>query len=314
MNNMGLLEDNPDDRSTWTFCLRRLLSPFLIFLTVFGLLYFLLLVLICFSQVGLQPKIWNVLMLAPAAVGLGNLLGFLYGTFGDEEQKFKPVFAVFNGLIGGAALADLAKENGVIRGFFGAMAFSCGIPDGSGFLLVVIVPFFAVGFLMLYPTKVLMLNPLTRLANPEWAETKKAFVNQGVGGKYRTPPAMAAPGSQPSVPDDPQKNQWGAQPEANGRRLSATVDCLPGQSEWFRVRLRVESTDPAHPLKGTVCFHLHPTFRNTEPIVEVVRGVAEYVVVAWGAFTVGAEADDGQTKLELDLADLPQAPREFRSQ
>jgi hypothetical protein len=32
-----------------------------------------------------------------------------------------------------------------------------------------------------------------------------------------------------------------------------------------------------------------------------------------GAFTVGVAADDGNTRLELDLAQLPDAPEMFRS-
>lgn len=42
----------------------------------------------------------------------------------------------------------------------------------------------------------------------------------------------------------------------------------------------------------------------------MVENVAKLTVVAFGAFTVGAEADDG-TKLELDLISVPGGPTEF---
>jgi hypothetical protein len=36
-------------------------------------------------------------------------------------------------------------------------------------------------------------------------------------------------------------------------------------------------------------------------------------LTAWGAFTVGVLADEGRTKLELDLSELEDAPEDFRS-
>ena len=62
-----------------------------------------------------------------------------------------------------------------------------------------------------------------------------------------------------------------------------------------------------------VQFFLHDTFRNQRPVVTVGSdGVAELKLRAWGAFTVGALADEGQTKLELNLEELETAPQEFR--
>lgn len=61
-------------------------------------------------------------------------------------------------------------------------------------------------------------------------------------------------------------------------------------------------------------FFLHPTFHgNDRPVVAVTPGgTADLALTAWGAFTVGAIADNGATKLELDLAELPAAPAEFK--
>lgn len=89
------------------------------------------------------------------------------------------------------------------------------------------------------------------------------------------------------------------------RKLSARVDNIPNDSYFRRLILRVEPTDPTNfPLTDRVTFHLHPTF--AKPVIEVrpTDSVAEINLVAYGAFTVGAEADSGKTKLEYDIAEL----------
>lgn len=114
--------------------------------------------------------------------------------------------------------------------------------------------------------------------------------------------------------NDPQKGQWGGINERNGRKLSATVKPTVGREDLYDVVLKVESTDAANPLSGTIKFHLHPTFFNSNPIIFVQDGKAELKLVAWGAFTVGAEADNGDTQLELDLAEEKWGfPEEFRN-
>ncbi len=113
--------------------------------------------------------------------------------------------------------------------------------------------------------------------------------------------------------DDPWKEQFGGKPVNGTRELEADVKSL-GSGGFYRVRLRVRSREPERdPLRGTVQFFLHDSFEHDRPVVTVgPRGVAELALDAWGAFTVGALADDGRTKLELDLAELESAPREFR--
>jgi hypothetical protein len=114
-------------------------------------------------------------------------------------------------------------------------------------------------------------------------------------------------------PEDPQKGHWGGERRRNGRILHATVTRVPQNREWFTVRLEVRSLDPErNPLTGRVRFHLHPSFHPAEVEVPVAGSVAILERVAWGAFTVGAEADGGETPLELDLAELDEAPAEFR--
>jgi hypothetical protein len=111
-------------------------------------------------------------------------------------------------------------------------------------------------------------------------------------------------------PEDPQRGRWGGLPERDNRRLSATV--TPLDNGWFKVRLEVRSTDEArYPLRGTVRFHLHDTFKKPRVDVMARNGVAAHEVDAFGPFTVGAEADGQKTALELDLATVEGAPARF---
>jgi hypothetical protein len=113
------------------------------------------------------------------------------------------------------------------------------------------------------------------------------------------------------APDDVQRGCWGGSNETNGRRLSASIMSVAGTTEWFRVRLWVEALPGAAPLTDAVVFHLHPTFPEPNPVVMPVDGFAALERLTYGAFTVGAEADGGRTRLELDLAAIEDAPRAF---
>lgn len=127
--------------------------------------------------------------------------------------------------------------------------------------------------------------------------------------------ALAADSIQPgNNPGDPWKNQFGGESEVNHRQLQARVSKIAGSSDLYSIELRVFSTLPEHdPLRGAVQFFLHPTFNNDKPVISVgPSGVAELKLTAWGAFTVGALADEGATRLELDLSELNSAPMEFR--
>ena len=113
----------------------------------------------------------------------------------------------------------------------------------------------------------------------------------------------------PVNPDDPHHGQWGRK-SSNGRRtLSADVREL--SESWFGIVLSVDGTTGA-PLLTPVTFHLHPTFKPPTREVEPVDGRATLTLGAWGAFTVGVEADAGATHLELDLASDSRFPEPFR--
>jgi len=116
-----------------------------------------------------------------------------------------------------------------------------------------------------------------------------------------------------SVPDDPWKGVFGKS-ENGSRKLEAKV-IQGANAGCYRVYLRLRSLNPeANPLKGSVQFFLHDTFANSKPVVAVgPNGIAELTLDAWGAFTVGAIADSGLTRLELDLAEIEESPSSFKS-
>lgn len=118
-----------------------------------------------------------------------------------------------------------------------------------------------------------------------------------------------------NIPDDPWKGVFGGKSidKEKGRLLSAQVEELKSSPGWYSVTLSVTSLPKHPPLEGSVRFFIHDTFPNNRPTVYVAGGVAVLRLKAWGAFTVGVLADDGKTKLELDLANLESAPDEFRS-
>ncbi|MBW8807540.1 MAG: hypothetical protein JF591_01650 [Lysobacter sp.] len=110
---------------------------------------------------------------------------------------------------------------------------------------------------------------------------------------------------------DPNLGRFGGAPIARERELSAQVQPLDEAGTTCAVTIRVRSLDPARPLTGTVTIHLHPTFHSMVREVPVVGGEAELRIVAAGVFTIGAEADGGATRLELNLATLPDLPAAF---
>jgi hypothetical protein len=131
------------------------------------------------------------------------------------------------------------------------------------------------------------------------------------GGLRRLPDGMAnlLPDTAAFDPDDPLRGQWGGSPTANGRVLEARISELA--PTWFDVELTVSSTSN-EPLAGVVSFHLHPTLQPSLRPVKVVDGAARLRLQMWGASTVGVSADEGRTRLELDLAAIPGAPEWFR--
>lgn len=111
---------------------------------------------------------------------------------------------------------------------------------------------------------------------------------------------------------DQQKGKWGGLSESNDRRLRVENVEEYGNS-WCTFDLVVEAKENATaPLSGMVVFHLHQTFHPDTVAMLVVDGKAKLTEKAYGSFTVGVEADDGATKLELDLSEVEDFPEWFR--
>ncbi|MBS1913516.1 MAG: hypothetical protein JST22_16130 [Bacteroidetes bacterium] len=115
---------------------------------------------------------------------------------------------------------------------------------------------------------------------------------------------------------DPAKGRFGGLADRDGWRIGATVTPVDSSRTFFRVTLEVTASDEAQVMSNQVAIHLHPTFKPDVVTAELGpdRTLA-YTFQSLGAFTVGVEANNGKTLLELDLADpalVPNAPQEFR--
>jgi hypothetical protein len=114
-------------------------------------------------------------------------------------------------------------------------------------------------------------------------------------------------------PRDPQKGQWGGLSTRNGWRLTADVTTI--EDDWFGIALAVRAAPRQRKaLTGNVVFHLHDSFAKSTRVVSTSRGAAKLELAAYGAFTVGAMVERDGTMLELDLAELENAPKRFREQ
>lgn len=126
--------------------------------------------------------------------------------------------------------------------------------------------------------------------------------------RKRLPPATFA--------NDPQRGRFGGRFADNERTLRASVRPT-GRDKWCAVTITVRPDNAAAPLIGeNVFFFVHDSFEPDEFTVRVNGdGDAVLQLVAWGAFTVGAVADNGETLLELDLADpqLVDAPSDWQA-
>jgi hypothetical protein len=114
-------------------------------------------------------------------------------------------------------------------------------------------------------------------------------------------------------PRDPQKGQWGGKRSRNGWIASAEVTTI--EEDWYDVMITVKAENSVtKTLTGSVTFHLHDTFPEPEQHARASRGKAVLNVQAYGAFTVGILVEHDKTMLELDLSEVPRAPKRFREQ
>jgi hypothetical protein len=292
-----------------------------------------------------RGSVWNLLLLAPGGVAAGGLVGFVLGSYGEERRQFSEWAKTLSTLAGGASAADVLRgpESYLVLAF-ASIARVCGSGTSAGLVFVVLLGFFGLGFLAMYTVKMAFLNPLAMRTSPELitgADAEK-LEKEGIAGKpgaqEKAEAAVGAPfklltaaASRPvPLPTEPlraklgqesallngsggdiQKGKWGGKSVSGGYILLASVTATDKSEAYFRVRIWVQSVEPSVVLTGKVTFHLHDTFKQPDVVVAATDGIAEIERLAWGAFTVGAELGDGVT-LELDLSELPGAPRAFR--
>jgi hypothetical protein len=114
-------------------------------------------------------------------------------------------------------------------------------------------------------------------------------------------------------PRDPQKGQWGGQPNRDGWSLQATVKEVT--RDWYDIELTVQPASGSRKkLRRQVAFHLHDSFPEPMLRVKPTNGKARLELAAYGAFTVGAVVEQENIPLELDLAEMKTAPKRFREQ
>jgi hypothetical protein len=203
--------------------------------------------------------------------------------------------------------------------------------DNNSFAMALILFFLVVGFLFAYLWTRLYLPGAFRRADRELdslragveevnLKLKDAQTNLLGTGKANSEQVQkklleVTNGIESDNSEDPWKGRFGGQSQSNDRELVAQVMPITRRTGVYAIQLTVRSLhSDTNPLAGAVQFFLHPTFNDPTPVVTVgPSGVAELNLKAWGAFTVGAVADNGDTKLELDLSQIATAPAEFRA-
>ncbi len=215
----------------------------------------------------------------------------------------------------GAGLVQLSKIAEFLNGLGYTIGRSLGNDEVAHAIAIAMIVLFTVmgflyGFLL---TRLYLQGALARadLDVPgELRRTVNALVTTVAPTVGRRRPRRAADLEGNIVSDetwneDPHKGFAKGKSEQNHRRLTAEIQPVSGTGAVNRVHLEVASTSLAHPLRGPVTFLLHPTFAENK--IEVhpnAKGVASLDILAAGVFTVGATADSGATKLELNLADV----------
>ncbi|SMF70893.1 hypothetical protein SAMN02982917_3955 [Azospirillum oryzae] len=108
--------------------------------------------------------------------------------------------------------------------------------------------------------------------------------------------------------NDLQKGRFGGEPRRGGFAVSAEFE-KTNSKNWTRAILRVEG--PSRDGEA-VQFHLHNSFKPPLETRKFRSGVAKLTVTVWGGFTLGVWIPAHGVELELDLAQLSDAPRIVR--
>lgn len=271
----------------------------------------------------------SLLFMAGAAFAMGSVMGFLFGIPRSASESSNSASNV-SGYVGndnllqvsdwltkiivGVGLTQLYSIPNTLKKYAVYLSKASGV-DNVALIIFIMLYFSVFGFLFGYLwTRLYFVGMLKDSDEDSRKELQKKLEdnkeNISLIQDYISTGAQVA--TKESLTDDPQKGKFGGLRTANSRTVEATVSESNISKDFFNVSLKVNSTDINKALEGEVKFFLHPSFRSPNPTIKVINGIASLNVLAIGAFTIGVECDNGNTKLEIDLSEISNAPRLFR--
>ncbi|MFN8366721.1 MAG: pYEATS domain-containing protein [Candidatus Kapaibacterium sp.] len=110
---------------------------------------------------------------------------------------------------------------------------------------------------------------------------------------------------------DPWKGMFGNNNLQDNIKLSAKV--TSDSPSLYRIDILIcGDYDEVLPNGSLVVLFIHPTYNRYKRFVRVKNGKATLTIYSVGSFTIGALVNGGDTKLELNLAELPGVPKKFK--
>lgn len=107
--------------------------------------------------------------------------------------------------------------------------------------------------------------------------------------------------------NDPWKGRFGGKARRDGFELQARF--ARGLGQWVELEIIVRGSAKD---REVVEIFLHDSFHPDRLKLKFSGGAASYATLAWGGFTVGAWLPTRGIELELDLAEMPDAPTAIR--
>lgn len=151
---------------------------------------------------------------------------------------------------------------------------------------------------------------VARLELGETADPSPAAQGLKADSEWVEAPAeLTAPGR---FKNDTRKGRFGGKAERKG--LEVEADFPRHTDRWAEIRLSVHATKKDADVSDikAVEFFLDSTFDAPRVKAAMINGEAQLTLTAWGGFTVGVWIPAREIALELDLAELPNAPRAIR--
>ncbi|MGR9265614.1 pYEATS domain-containing protein [Rhizobium leguminosarum] len=149
---------------------------------------------------------------------------------------------------------------------------------------------------------------LRELSNIDFGHSLGSSDHSPTKSKRQMPPPLERPISRF---DDPQKGRFGGRHSVAGFTLS--VSFVEEDEDWIAIKLSISADNDADLLKGDkATFYLHDTFRPDNHTVGFVSRRSRLNLHAFGGFTVGVWLPRQEIELELDLAEIADAPTAIR--